>query len=111
MHSHRAAQTTHKHQSTCCEQGICVQEVPTTLVLCAALYARQDYTVLNLYALQPAAAEDFQAGKYQGPFGNGGPGSGGGWGGGGGGRGGRRGPNIAGVRRYDSMDAPPMGGG
>jgi len=61
--------------------------------------------------LSPDAASDFQAGKYQGPFGNGGPGSGGGWGGGGGGRGGRRGPNIAGVRRYDSMDAPPMGGG
>jgi len=61
--------------------------------------------------VQPAAAEDVQAGKYEGPFGNGGPGSGGPWGGGGGGRGGRRGPNIAGVRRYDTMDAPPMGGG
>mmetsp|Transcript_31576 Transcript_31576/g.51080 ORF Transcript_31576/g.51080 Transcript_31576/m.51080 type:complete len:101 (-) Transcript_31576:261-563(-) len=60
--------------------------------------------------ISPSAAEDFQAGRYQGPFGNGGPGSGGGWGGGGG-RGGRRGPNIGGINRPDSMDAPPMGGG
>ena len=61
--------------------------------------------------VQPAAAEDVQAGRYAGPFGNGGPGSGGPWGGGGGGGSRRRGPNIAGVRRYDTMDAPPMGGG
>ena len=66
---------------------------------------------LTSVPVQPAAAEDVQAGKYEGPFGSGGPGSGGPWGGGGGGRGGRRGPNIAGVRRYDAMDAPPMGGG
>jgi len=68
------------------------------------------HVVFDLVVRQPSAAEDFQAGRYQGPFGNGGPGSGGGWGGGGG-RGGRRGPNIGGINRPDSMDAPPMGGG
>mmetsp|Transcript_24677 Transcript_24677/g.80900 ORF Transcript_24677/g.80900 Transcript_24677/m.80900 type:complete len:99 (-) Transcript_24677:315-611(-) len=58
--------------------------------------------------ISPQAADDLGNGRYSGPFG-GGPGGPGG--GGGGGRGGRRGPNLAGLRRFETMDAPPMGGG
>ena len=96
--------------SSACRRG-CVACHVSAPARAAALLTPAPAPLPPTPSQQPDAASDFQAGKYQGPFGNGGPGSGGGWGGGGGGRGGRRGPNIAGVRRYDSMDAPPMGGG
>ena len=96
--------------SSACRRG-CVACHVTAPARATALLTPAPALLPPTPSQQPDAASDFQAGKYQGPFGNGGPGSGGGWGGGGGGRGGRRGPNIAGVRRYDSMDAPPMGGG
>mmetsp|Transcript_23858 Transcript_23858/g.49918 ORF Transcript_23858/g.49918 Transcript_23858/m.49918 type:complete len:99 (+) Transcript_23858:84-380(+) len=55
----------------------------------------------------PDASNRLANNTYRGPFGGGG---GGPFGGGGGG-GIRRGPNVQGLRRFEAMDAPPMGGG